>query len=69
MMVTKGDLFAKLGELFDDAEIRFAFAGEEMEIEENISIEPGMNEAWITLYPKAEDPNPNDYYVGRHRKD
>jgi hypothetical protein len=68
VILNKGELFAKLGELLDDAEIRFAFANEEMEVEENISIDPEMNEAWITLYPKAEDPSPNGYYVGRHRK-
>lgn len=68
MIVNKGELFAKLGELLDDAEIRFNFSGEELEIEMPISIEPGMNEAWINLYPKAEDPR-EDYYIGRHRKD
>jgi len=79
-MVTKGELFAKLGELLDDAEIRFVFASEEMEVEPNISIEPEMNEAWITLYPKAETEEETgpwyvgrrpegEQYVGRHRKD
>jgi hypothetical protein len=67
MMLTKGELFSKLGELLDDSDIRFSFAGEEMEVE-RIDMEAEMDESWIVLYPKAEDPDPSGYYIGRHRK-
>ena len=65
MMVSKGELFAKLGEILDDNDIRFAFAGEEFEVKE-VEIGASMEEAWIILYPKAETPDQDAYFVGRN---
>jgi hypothetical protein len=78
MILNRGEFFAKLGELLDDSEVRFSFAGEEMEVD-RVEMEAEMNEAWLILIPKAETEeetgpwfvgrHEHNPYVGRHRKE
>lgn len=69
MMLNKGELFSKLGELLDDSDVRFSFACEELEVD-RIEMEAEMNEAWLVLIPKAEtEQETGPWYVGRHRKE
>jgi hypothetical protein len=68
MILNRGEFFAKLGELLDDSEVRFSFAGEELEVE-RIDMEAEMNEAWLILIPKAEtEEETGPWFVGRHEK-
>lgn len=68
MMLTRGEFFAKLGELLDENDVRFSLGGEELEVE-RIDTEAEMEEAWIILAPKAEtEAETGVWYVGRHRK-
>lgn len=78
MMLTRGEFFAKLGEMLDDSDVRFSFADEELEVE-RVDIEADMDEVWFILVPKAEteeETGPwsinrrpeNEPYIGRHRK-
>jgi hypothetical protein len=78
MILNRGEFFAKLGELVDDSEVRFSFAGEELEVDK-IDMEAEMDEAWLILIPKAETEeetgpwfigrHENTSYVGKHRKE
>jgi hypothetical protein len=68
MILNRGEFFAKLGELLDDSDVRFSFAGEEMEVE-NIEIEADMDQAWIILIPLAEtEEETGPWFVGRHER-
>jgi hypothetical protein len=66
MEYTKGELNLVMTDISDDTSVRFSLGGEELEAIEVDPHDP-MEDVWIKLIPKGEDPNA-EFYVGRHRK-